>query len=443
MSNLDSVFNTFVSGSNAFSNRFTEYSYNVSNAGTIAAKKRSSFLSTLNSIATPTQFVPAGVAYTPTINIETIGGVTPSQTQTNFMVNAKALVVLNENASNTNPGRYGFTKVTTFYPDKNGDLVNHAGQFLKVVLTNPDGTPQKTNVSTFDQLSTLNVKDRVGLPLATTYIDIFAGLPSAAAIGDNYSQTKLVYDPKGNNYNVTFKYEKIASQAGSAGPPVVVADPANSERWQITATAATTAETPPLTVVPNVAWTNGVDVVFKNGLPILINEGVAVPDLTITPPSGYAATPFNIAVNLGTVNKSDGITSLNGTLFGNRDIEADGKGSGKFVGLTWDKDGFGVISYSNGETEKVCRIPLVTFRSMNSLVEGSNGIFYTSDESGPYSLRFPNSEIIASALEESTASGTDAYVNMARDGKRFNACLSGLTKTIDMLGSLERLLEKS
>jgi|GEM_PF-4802762 len=436
MANLDAVFNTFVSGSAAYSNKFTDHAYNVSNAGVIAAKKRDSYLSTINSIATPTNFVPAGVFYKPTIDIETIGGVRPSKTTTNFMVNAKALVVVNENPSDTAPGKYGFTKVTTFYPDKDGNLVNHVGKYLKVTPTNPDGTPQKPNVSTFDQLTTLNVKDRVGLPRATSYMNLYAGLPSNANVGAAYAQTKLVYDAKGNTYNVTLTYTKVAS-LGAPAP-----DPANSERWRVRAVAVTT-ETPPAAVNMNAAWTNGIDIVFSDGQPIIFNDGAAVPAMTITPPINYAATPFSMGINFGTLNKSDGMTSLGGTLFSNRDIEADGKGAGKFVGLTWDKDGYGIIGYSNGETEKVCRIPIVTFRSMNSLTEGSDGIFYTSDESGAYSMRFPDGEILPSALEESTASPTESYVNMARDGKRFNACLSGLSKTIDMLGSLEKLLDRS
>jgi flagellar hook protein FlgE len=146
-------------------------------------------------------------------------------------------------------------------------------------------------------------------------------------------------------------------------------------------------------------------------------------------------------VSFGTVGQSDGLTSLNGTTFDMRDIGADGKGSGKFVGLTWDKNGYGTITYSNQTTEIVCRVPIVKFRSMNSLTEGSSGVFYSSEASGPYTLSFPQADIIPSALEESTASATDTYVAMARDGKRFSACLSGLGKTLNMLGELQELLK--
>lgn len=454
MSNLDSVFNTFVSGSGAYSNKFTDHAYNVANAGVVAAKKRDSYLSTVNSIATPTTFVPAGVSYKPTIDVETIGGVKPTKLTTNFMVNAKALVVVNDSSDDNNPGKTGFTKVTTFYPDKDGFLRNHVGKFLKVVLTDPAGLPLKPNTSTIDQLSCLNVKDRVGQPKATTHVNLRAALASGAVPGYNKSQSGLLFDAKGNQYNVTFNYHKLLSYDGSNGGGSIMgpdnsnlanggtADPANSERWRITATA-TTNSTPPTAVTLDANWTNGIEVLFQDGKPLVFNDGVAVPNLVLSPPAAFGATDVSINVNLGTIGGTVGLTTLGENVGLLKDFEHDGIGTGKFLGLTWDKDGMGIISYSNGTQEIVCRLPLVVFRSMNSLTEGSDGIYQASDESGAYSLRFPEGEILPSAVEESTASATDTYVAMARDGKRFSACISGLGKTIDMLTSLERLLERA
>src|SRR5690606_26635603 len=141
---------------------------------------------------------------------------------------------------------------------------NHVGQFLKVVMTNPDGTPKIPNMAAFDQLTTLNLKNTVGLPQATTYMNLFAGLPSGAQIGaPANTQAKLVFDQKGNQYNVVMSYAKVASYtANGAGFPTDnptpggPADPPNSERWTLTATATTNAN-PPVPVVVNAAWTNG------------------------------------------------------------------------------------------------------------------------------------------------------------------------------------------
>lgn len=454
MSNLDSVFNTFVSGSGAYSNKFTDHAYNVANAGVVGAKKRDSYLSTQNSVATPTTFVPAGVSYKPTIDIETIGGVKPTKLVTNFMVNAKALVVVNDSSDDANPGKTGFTKVTTFYPDKDGFLRNHVGKFLKVVLTNSDGTPLKPNTSTIDQLSCLNIRDRVGQPKATTKIDLRAALPAGFNVGQTPpQQSGLIFDSKGNQYNVTLSYKKVNSYTGANGgaatasndptiPNGGVADPANSERWRITA-SATTNTNPPNPVTLGAAWVNGVEMVFQNGAPLEINSGAAVPNLVLTPPAAFGATNVSMTMNLGVVGETGGLTTLGDNKGILKDFEHDGIGAGNFLGLTWDKDGYGIMSYSNGTQEIVCRIPLVEFRSMNSLTEGSDGIYQASDESGQYSLRFPEGEILPSAVEESTASATDTYVAMARDGKRFTACLSGIGKTMDMLTALERLLDKS
>ncbi len=437
MSNLDSVFNTFQSGANAYGNKFTDHSYNVANSGTIAGKKRSSYISTLNSISTPTSFSPAGVAYKPTIDIETIGGVTPTTSTSNFMINAQALCITNQSPSNSTPGQYGFTKVGTFEPDANGNFVNHVGQFLKVVMTDANGNPLIPNMAAFDQLQTLSIQNNVGLPLPTTYMNLYAGLPGNAAIGANYSQAKLVYDAKGNEYNVVMSYTKIAS---------VGTDPVDSERWQMKAIAETNTN-PPVALTVNAAWTNGVDIVFTNGVPVLINDlaGVSqpVPQLSITPPATAAAVPININVNPGDVNTSDGLTTLGGLLFNNKDMQADGKGPGNFQGFQWDNAGNGIVSYDNGETQIICRLPLITFKSMNNLVEGSGGVFYASNDAGPYTIRFPaQGEIYPSAVEGSTASATDTYVGMAQDGKRFNACIGGLGKTIAMLDVLENLLSR-
>lgn len=452
MSNLDSVFNTFQSGANAYSNRFTDHSYNVANAGTVAGKKRNSYLSTLNSIVTPTTFSPAGVNYLPTIDIETIGGVTPTTYTTNFMINAKKLCIVNQSADDVSPGQYGFTKVGTFYIDKDGNAVNHVGQFLKVVMTDSDGNPLVPNMATFDQLSTLNLKHSVGLPQSTSFLSSYAGLKSNAQVGDVNSQAKIVFDAKGNEYNVVFNYEKVATLG---------TDPLNTERWRVSA-VATTNERPPQNVVINAAWANGAQVLFRNGVPVQYDDGVgpnptmfastvnpggpfvAMPQLTLTPPATTAANPVNITVNLGTLGQSDGLTTLGGAHFNNNDLGGDGKGPGEFEGFAWDTAGRGIISYTNGDTQIVCRLPLITFKSMNSLTEGSGGIFYASDAAGPYTISFANDgDIRPSAVESSTASATDTYVSMAQDGKRFNACIGGLGKTISMLDVLEQLLRNA
>lgn len=436
-SNLDSVFSTFKSGADGYSSKFSDHSYNVANAGVVAAKQRGSFLSTLNSTVTPTIFAPAGISYQPTIDIETIGGVIPTAYTTNFMINGKALCVVNESSSDTDPGRYGFTKVGTFFPDKDGNFVNHVGQYLKVVATDTDGNPLVPNMAAFDQLTTLNLKQNVGLPQATNQMTLSAGLPGAEAIGAAArTQSKIVYDAKGNQYNVTMSYQKVALQAG---------DPAVSERWRIkaTATTATAGQTAtPITV--DVSWTNGIDVVFQDGLIIQLNDGNAVPVMTLTPPVAAAATPFDITMDLGTVGQRDGLTVYGGSGFIDRDIEANGKGSGLYSGFTWDSAGYGIVSYSNGTSEIICRLPLITFKSINSLIEGSGGVFYSSEASGPYTIRFPQqSEIRPSTVEGSTASPTETYVAMAQDGKRFNACIGGIGKTISMLDVLEQLLMRS
>lgn len=446
-SNLDSVFNTFKSGAAGYSSKFSDHSYNVANAGVVGAKQRSSFLSTLNSTVTPTVFAPAGVSYQPTIDIETIGGVMPTAYKTNFMINGKALCIVNESSSDVTPGRYAFTKVGTFFPDKNGNFVNHVGQFLKVVETNSNGDPLIPNMAAFDQLKTLNLRQNVGLPEATSSMKLTALLPGTEPVGaDPHTQSKIVYDAKGNQYNVVISYQKVQPYAIANGDPFD--DPPDSERWTISATATTATVGQAVATPINVSlpWmaANGVDVVFQDGQITQINDGNPVPPLTLTPPATAAATPFDITVNLGSVGERDGLTSYGAEKFINRDIEANGKGAGNYEGFTWDSAGHGIVTYSNGTTEIICRLPLITFKSINSLTEGSGGLFYSSEAAGPYTIRFPEqSEIRPSTVEGSTASPTETYVAMAQDGKRFNACIGGIGKTMNMLDTLEQLLMRS
>ncbi|MBX9977123.1 MAG: hypothetical protein K2X98_02605 [Alphaproteobacteria bacterium] len=170
-------------------------------------------------------------------------------------------------------------------------------------------------------------------PKATTFMNLYADLPNTARPGDvPFSQAALIFDAKGGEYNVVVSYQKTQSYtANGAGFPTDnpvpggTADPLYSERWTLTATAETNT-TPPLSARLCHEWAQGVGIVFSDGLPLMISEHNPMPPLVITPPENTGASPINIAVNIGTLNQSDGLTTFSKD-FLNYPIIVDGVGA--------------------------------------------------------------------------------------------------------------------
>ena len=104
-----------------------------------------------------------------------------------FAVSEANGVSSNSSAPTFSPQTY-YTRAGDFQMDKNGYLVNSAGEYLQGWTVDPT-----TGVTNQSQLSTIQITQTQFNPVATTQVDLSANLPAGASSSTNASSQVDVY----------------------------------------------------------------------------------------------------------------------------------------------------------------------------------------------------------------------------------------------------------
>lgn len=431
MSGVESAMNAMVGGIQGLNEKFKAHSQNIAAASVVSAKQRSAFLSSLQTDSSSSVYTPSGIAAKPVVFNDTFGGPIPSSTKTFLAIARKGYFVTSDKSSGNST--YSFTRLGTFNFDKDGNLVNHVGQFLLGFPTDSNGNPVNSDVSTFTYLKSINSKNLVGTPQATTQLKLPANLPATTKVGDpSLVFPTTVYDSLGLIHTVNIVATKTAESAGV------------SQTWKIQITTAETG----VTIGTPYSAAGGMSVVFDpNGVPLSINGATAAapannsPALTINYPTAAAAS--NIAVNFGSIGLADGLTCI-GNQFYQGQEDKNGVSLGQLTGIEISPDGLVVASFNNGSQLKFAKVPIATFDNVNGLIEQSGNMYVNSLSSGAYRLHFPKTgdagEIVPGALEQSTIDTAGVYTEMLVDEKRYVANIKGIQIVNKMMDKLEAMV---
>lgn len=378
---------------------------NVAKAGAVAAKQRENIIFTANTSESVQSYRPGGVSGKVQQYINVMGSPTPSQINTFMAINGQGMFVVNSSAT-PETGKLGFTRVGTFAPDKNGDFVNNAGQYLLVLPTDDNGdVPPGTDTVTTDGLVVASTAGLTGDPVATSDVTMRMTLPADKAVGYTYNVPIQVIDSLGVSHQITINWE--LTSAGAAPVP---------SEWTVTASSLDPA------VTISAPYDAGIVVQFDaNGNPLTINgdgtASAAAPNLQIDWGSGAALS--DLTMFMGTIGNSDGARAI-GTQANATGVITNGRTGGDLQGVSID-DQTGIISasYSNGRNIPFAKIPLATFRDVNQLLETTGGVFMQTINSGPYSLTSPGQNgagtILSSNIEESTIDTTEQFTRLIVD----------------------------
>ncbi len=194
--------------------------------------------------------------------------------------------------------------------------------------------------------------------------------------------------------NMTNAINAIAA-AESSNPIAAVTATSSSGLVSLSTFGATPQE-----ITPNSSGTTG-DVVWSGTL--AGNDGTAA-ESAISPYSpttiqtaGAAATvgvnvvfPSTgagtqaLTLNFGAFNGSTGVTQFSdsNTSVSVSDFSQDGLPKGSFNNLSIDKDGFVSLTYSNGTTKNIAKVPLALFNAQDQLQRVSGGAYAATQASG-------------------------------------------------------------
>jgi flagellar hook protein FlgE len=376
---LFGAMNTAISGLAAQANAFGNISDNVANSQTVGFKRVDTsfidYLTTSNAAVNTSGAVVARPDYVNNVQ----GTIVQTDNPLGLAIAGQGFFAVSQQTGQVNSiptfnPQQNYTRAGDFQLDKNGYLVNSAGQFL-------NGWPVNAGVVNQNTLAPIQVTQAGFNPVATANVAISANLPATPAAGTAIPGSPIssaidVYDALGTIHTVTLDWVRSAADDWTVS--IDVPD-------DIAAAARGSAEVqfgPALSGNPVLPGTVG-------------NIPPAAVTGTVTSP-GYAAataatlsfvTDFGsgnqtITVNVGTYGQTNGVTQYAGTDYNLQGLTQDGIAPGAFSSVTTQANGNIVVNYNNGQANIIAQVPVVTFNNPNGLRRQDGQSFTTTPESG-------------------------------------------------------------
>ncbi|MFN8723123.1 MAG: flagellar hook-basal body complex protein, partial [Rhodospirillales bacterium] len=198
---------TGVSGMNAQSRAMGNISENLANTQTTAYKRADTRFAHLVTNSSARNNAPGGVIATPAYQNSIQGTLLSTQSATDLAITGGGFFAIADSATSA---KTSYSRRGDFALDKDGYMVNGAGQFLRGwSITNPAATSGWTaNTSSSNPIQV----SQAPVPASqTTTLDYLANLPSNAAAGTDFVSTAQVYDQFGNVNNLSLRWVKQAA----------------------------------------------------------------------------------------------------------------------------------------------------------------------------------------------------------------------------------------
>ncbi|TMO08706.1 flagellar hook-basal body complex protein [Pseudoalteromonas sp. S558] len=316
-------------------------------------------------------------------------------------------------------GRTAYTQAGQFTLDNNLNIVNANGSTLQGFGVSEAAGGETTIVS--GVLTDLKIEASNIPAQASTSIDFNGNLSSASdiisypvapALFDpkdgsqyNFSQSTEVFDSLGNSHVMTQYFNHTGSNEWQAmffldGKPLTQAQLAATGATTGTQSVddgtgtATTVAAGTLTIKFD---TNGQMIPYSTTPDVrAVNLSVGVAGATATTNAEISTGAAALAINL----KFDGTTQF-GSSFSVNENDADGYTSGAFSGVTVGDDGKVFATFTNGESKLQGQVVLASFANVDGLEQGSNTVWYQTEESGSALYGEPDSGSLGKLLSGS------------------------------------------
>lgn len=375
-----------LSGLDAASKSLEVIGNNVANASTVGFKQsQAEFADVFANALTGSGSSSIGIG-TKISNIQqqfTQGNITSSNNALDIAINGGGFFRMSNN------GEISYSRNGQFELDKNGFLVNAAGNQLTGYAANSSGVLQKgspvpLNISTAD-LAPQVTAQITGLLNLNSSDTAFAAAPAFDPTDPttyNDSTSVSVYDSLGNSHTLQSFFRKTGAGV-----------------WDVYTTLDGTSTTvlPAATATMTFTGTG-------------VNPTIAPSPATISAAVATGATsPLAMTLDLS------GSTQF-GSAFSVNSLSQDGYASGKLSGFSFSDDGTVVGRYTNGQTSTLGQVVLANFSNPNGLQSLGNNAWAESATSGAALVGTPNTGglgvLQSSAVEDSNVDLTAELVNM-------------------------------
>lgn len=339
---------------------------------------------------------------------------------------------------------FSYTRAGQFKLNDDNFIVNSAGQHLLGFPVNTDGSSSSVSLSTSEPI---RIPTASGAPESTTEVDVRMNLPAGDAVITaspanfdltdpltyNHSTSVTVFDSLGDSHIMTYYFIKetpVAANA-SAVPPVEASNPwlvtaaIDNQRVSLTDSGATPAAT-------------GIDVNGFDGARLNFSSGGDF--ISQVPAAGFQTAALGAAIltngsddtqtividfNLDTAGPNSNEPTQFASSFEVTSLEQNGLPVGRLTGLDIGADGLVQATYSNGTSQALSRVALVSFANNQGLTQEGNTSWKESILSGEALAGEAGAgtygTINSSALEQSNVNLTTELIDLISAQRNFQA----------------------
>jgi flagellar hook protein FlgE len=439
---------TAVTGLNAQSYALENISDNISNSQTTGYKRvDTSFEDMVPDYPVRTQVGGSVLSFSQGTNTIS-GNVTNSGVGTNFALNGQGFAVVRPSIDSaggtpTFSAKNLYTRRGDFELDKNGYLVNGAGNYLVGYAADSSGNilggvpdVMKISTSQVDARATSTLTYAANIPSypqttnakpTTPNSELWgAGTPPAQpAVGGTITpggtapvdsatfaassisgQTVTMYDSLGSQVNVDFRWVKTNSVANGG-----------TDTWNLYYNSA------PGTTAATSTWTNVGQFQFDSAGK-LSNTPPATATIAVS-----GQTVGSIALDFTQLTQ---YADTSGQVKANALVQ-NGYSAGKLDTVAVSDDGRVMATYSNGQTKAVGQVAIAQFNAANALKRGSGSTFEETLESGTPILNANGTTLISAALAGSNTDIASEFSKMIVTQQAYSANTRVITTAQQML----------
>lgn len=381
MSLLGSL-NAAVGGMNAQSASIGNISDNISNSQTVGFKETDTAFVDYLTNSSLNAHSPGAVVARPEYTNTTQGAVTQVSNPTSLALSGQGFFAVQRpsNGAVSDPTTY-YTRVGDFAADQSGHLVNSTGYAL-------DGWVSKDAAGTaFDttRMSPITISKAPSQPVPTSRIDLAANLPATPNLASvPYVSTLQVNDAAGVAHTLTLSWTPQNATGATSTSPA---------QWGLRVSGSDAAGAPKDFYTGTVKFFNGTDNTPASGAtPAAVTGTIesVTPGTTGTVGGSAAASvpldfglgPQAVSLDLGTVGTTTGVTQFAGSDYQVAALKQNGSAQGNYSSVSIKSSGDVVISYDNGTTATVAKVPLTSFNDPNSLQQQDGQAFTATLDSG-------------------------------------------------------------
>lgn len=453
-----SALQTSVSGLQAQSYAISNISGNIANSQTTGYKRIDTSFIDLMAEQTSKREVAGTVLAQAQLTNTIQGNVVASQVATNMAINGQGFFTVVQKSGDANgQPTFGsqtlFTRRGDFTPDKDGYLVNGAGDYLQGQNIDP-ATGQATSTdlvkianSTLPAKATSTINYTANLPATpatanakTTGSDLFVPTdPNSIVLSGTASPTQVAATDASTFINNSIAGPAVTAYT-SSGAPVTV-----TTRWAKIQDLNTTASTPVTNSVWNLFYQSDTTASATNSA--WTNVGTAFTFDTAgqltNPTSGTLPIP-NLTVsgtNLGSVDLVFGKTGLTqyadsaGAATTNS-LTQDGYTSGTLSSVAVTSDGKISGTYSNGSVVPIATVGFARFTNPDGLKPDTNGHYYQTVDSGAPLSGLSSSTLVGESTEQSNTDIASEFSKMIVTQQAYSANTRVMSTAQTMMSDL-------